>query len=72
MPVTRDDVLKAALELSDADRLLLASELLETLPEDLPGWSLDDPGFLNELDRRAQDGTASIPWPEVRARLVAE
>lgn len=71
MPATRDEVLKTALDLSVADRLLLATELMDTLPDDLPGWSMEDPDFLDELDRRVADGSPGIPWPQVQAELEA-
>jgi len=72
MSATREDVLKSALELSETDRLLLAAELMETVSDDLPGWSMDDTGFLAELERRAGDGSAGVPWETVRARLQAD
>jgi hypothetical protein len=72
MPATREDVLKSAMELSEADRLFLATELMETVSDDLPGWSIDDPAFRAELERRAGDGSTGIPWNEVQAQLRAD
>lgn len=72
MSTTREQVLKSALELSESDRLLLATELLETVSDDLPGWSLDDPGLDAELESRANDGTPGIPWETVEAQLRAD
>jgi len=60
------------MELSEIDRLLLATQLMETVSDDLPGWSIDDPDFAAELDRRADDGSAGIPWETVRAQLQAD
>jgi hypothetical protein len=71
MPSNREDVLKSAMELSETDRLLLATELIETI-SNVPGWSLDDDGFEAELDRRADDGAAGIPWETVRSQLQAD
>jgi hypothetical protein len=65
MPTDRDEILDAALGLPEADRLLIASRLLETLPDDLPGLSEDDRGFLDELERRAQGTDATVPLPEL-------
>jgi hypothetical protein len=39
--------------------------LLETLPDDLPGLAEDDPGFLDELERRANDAGPTIPAAEI-------
>jgi putative addiction module component (TIGR02574 family) len=72
MSATREEVLKSAMELSETDRLLLATELMETVSDDLPGWSIDDPAFAAELERRAADGTKAIPWDEVQAQLRAD
>ena len=72
MSATREDVLKSAMELSETDRLLLATELIETVSDNLPGWSLDDPDFAAELDRRADDGSTGIPWETVRTQLQAD
>jgi hypothetical protein len=65
MLASRDDILKAALELSETDRLLVAERLLETLPEDVPGMSVDDPEFLEELERRFRDKSAGVPISEI-------
>ena len=40
---SRDAILKAALQLSEADRLALVDELMDTLPENALGLSDDDP-----------------------------
>ena len=72
MSATREDVLKSAMELSESDRLLLATELMETVSDDLPGWSMDDANFAAELDRRADDGSAGIPWETIRTQLKAD
>ena len=50
-------VFEAALQLSEEDRLQLASELLGSVSPDSGLWGLDAPEFLDELDRRMQDGT---------------
>jgi hypothetical protein len=38
-------------------------------------WSIDDPGFIAELERRSQavaDGTAKlVDWEEARERIIA-
>jgi hypothetical protein len=39
---------------------LIATRLLETLPDDYPGLSEDKPGFMDELERRAGDTEPTI------------
>jgi len=72
MSTTREEVLKSALELSESDRLLLATELMELISDDLPGWSIDDPDLLTELETRVADGSPGIPWESVQAQLRAD
>lgn len=72
MSTTREDVLKSAMELSESDRLLLATELMETVSEDLPGWSIDDPELLAEIESRANDGSPGISWESVKTQLRAD
>jgi hypothetical protein len=69
MPATRDEILDAALGLPESDRLVIANRLLETLPEDAPGLSDDDPEFDAELDRRSGDLSGSVPWEQLRDEL---
>lgn len=66
MATTRDDVFRAALDLPEEDRFLLVGELI---PEDFPGWSIHDARSLDELDRRAGDGSMPIPWTQVREEI---
>ena len=72
MNISRDQVLEAALQLPDDERLQLAGELLSSVSPEASAWCVDDPEFLEELDRRCQDGTPSVPWSQVRAELMAE
>lgn len=72
MSESRETVLKAALELEEGDRILLATQLMESVAENLPGWSVDDPELLEELERRSNDGSTAIPWDQVRDELRAE
>jgi hypothetical protein len=65
MPTNRDEILDSALKLPETDRLLIAERLLETVPDDAPGLSVDDPEFLEELERRFEDTTAGIPVSEL-------
>ena len=56
-----DEIIDAALKLPESDRLLIAARLLDTLPDDYPGLSEDDAGFISELERRAKDTEATVP-----------
>jgi hypothetical protein len=62
---TPDEIIDAALKLPESDRLRIASRLLDTLPENLPGISAEDDEFLNELERRAIDSGTTIPVSEL-------
>jgi hypothetical protein len=65
MASSADEIINAALKLPEAERLLVAARLLETLPDDYPGLSADDPGFMDELERRANDTEPTIPASEL-------
>ena len=69
MESTTEAILGAALKLPEDERLLLASRLLETVPDEPYGLSLDDPDLLEELKRRSANQDGSIPWNQVRGEL---
>lgn len=69
MSTAHDDVLKSALSLPESDRIRLATELLDSLPGTPPGLSIEDPDFLKELERRANDPAPGIPWEEIQRKL---
>jgi hypothetical protein len=60
-----NEIIDAALKLPESDRLLIATRLLETLPDDYPGLSEDEPGFVDELERRASDTEPTIHVSEL-------
>jgi hypothetical protein len=66
MPLTSDVIFSEALKLPEGERLALVSRLLETMPADDSGLSLDDPSLIEELDRRSSDLAGSVPWSELR------
>lgn len=66
MQLTPDAIFEAAMALPENERLDLASRLLDTVHSGIV--STDDPDFIEELDRRFNDGTPTIPWPEIRDR----
>ena len=56
-----EEFLIAAMELSDTERVYLATRLLESVSDDVNELSVDDPGLYEELDRRAADLSGAIP-----------
>lgn len=65
MATSPDEIIDAALKLPESDRLLIAARLLDTLPDDYPGLSEDEAGFMDELERRANDTEAMISVSEL-------
>jgi hypothetical protein len=64
MDITPEALYEAALRLPEGERLDLAARLLDTVP---PGIiSDDDSDFIEELDRRFNDGSPTIPRSEIR------
>ncbi len=69
MSVPHDEILKSALSLPDADRILLATETLDSVAEPMPGMSIDDPNLVEELNRRRASMDDSISAAELFSRL---
>jgi putative addiction module component (TIGR02574 family) len=72
MDTKSQSVLDAALELTEAQRAWLATEVLASLPpDDSDGLSEDD--WIDELNRRWQetkdDPDASVAWSELREQI---
>ena len=70
---TAEEVLSAALELEPGDRAKVASELLASLddaeePDASRLWVAEIERRVREIDSGA---VKLIPWPEVRARVLA-
>lgn len=63
-----ESILKAALALSEMQRVLLIDELVESLPPETGPYS--DEEMLAELERRRaeyeKDPSSAIPWSEFR------
>jgi putative addiction module component (TIGR02574 family) len=72
MSATRDEILTAALELSESDRLAIVNRLLQTLPADAPDLAEDDPDFAEELERRSGDWDSAVPWDQLRDELRSD
>ncbi len=69
MASNRDEVMEAALQLSEVDRLAIVNRLLESLPEEPPGLALDDSEFAEELERRSGDWDGAVPWEQLQNEL---
>ncbi len=72
MSMSQEELFKSALALPEGERILLATELLDSIKSPLTHLSSDDPAFLDELDRRANDPSPGIPWEEVKRRLESK
>ena len=66
MTQTAQQLLEAVLQLPQDERATIAARILETLPPPEGIWSIDDPGFEEELERRANDPEPGIPWSQLR------
>ncbi|MBI1903945.1 MAG: hypothetical protein HYS13_22830 [Planctomycetia bacterium] len=60
-----DELLDAALQLPENERIALAARLLESVPPDETGLSIDDPNLAHELDRRFNDPGEGVPASEL-------
>jgi len=72
MSISHEEILKSALSLSEADRMLLAKEILDSFDDSMTSFSVDDPAFLQELERRANDPSPGISWEEVKRRMESK
>jgi hypothetical protein len=68
MPTTHDEILSAALKLPENERLSIATQLLNTLPSEAADKFLDDEKLLEELERRAKDGSEPVPLSDIWKR----
>ena len=69
MQPASDAILNEALQLPEQDRLVIAMRLLETVPDEPVGLSMDDPGLAEELARRSADLSGAVSWNELRSKL---
>ena len=72
MSISHEEILKSALSLPEADRIILATELLDSFEISMPCLSVDAPAFLQELERRANDKSPGIPWEEMKLRMESK
>ena len=66
MSRTAEEIVSAAIQLPESDRLSIVSQLLETMgdEEHLPG--IDDADFIKEMRRRRADPAGAVPWSQLR------
>ena len=68
-----DEVLDSALRLPANDRLLIASRLLATLPDEFADSDLlDDAEFTAELERRSGDWLGAVSWDDLKAAMQSD
>lgn len=72
MSISNEEILKSALLLPEADRIILATELLDSFVDSMPGLAVEAPEFLQELERRANDKSPGISWEEVKLRMESK
>lgn len=73
MSPSTQQLLKDALQLSDAQRAELVVELLDSLPLNLPGEDRSNAQWLVEIERRAraaQAGAPGITWEDAREQVL--
>jgi hypothetical protein len=68
---TREEILTAAMQLPEDDRLAIAGQLLATVPDELVcDW--DDEEFLDELERRAGDLEGNVPADQLWQQIATQ
>lgn len=65
----RDEVFNAALRLTEEDRWVLVSSLLDSLPNDPPMMDVDDANFHDELRGRSGDQARAVDWRNIHDEL---
>ena len=66
MPATAEEIVTAAIQLPESDRLAIVSRLLETMGDDDHLPSIDDSDFIEELRHRRNDPAGEVPWSQLR------
>jgi hypothetical protein len=66
MSVTADEIVTAAIQLPESDRLAIVSRLLETMGEEDILQSVDDADFIAEMRGRRDDPTGAVEWSQLR------
>lgn len=69
MAADLDTIFAAASRLSDRERLVLATRLLDSISNSAEILSLDDEELLDRLTARRGDDGESLSWGEIRDRF---
>ena len=70
MSVTITEIVSAAIQLSEEDRLSIVSQLLESMGDDEHLPSTLDEKFIEEMQRRRSEAIDSIPWSHLRDEKI--
>jgi hypothetical protein len=71
MSEAAQSILAAAMALPERERLEIAVQLLDCLPAETIGLSLDDPDLLAKLEQRSGTQDGEVTWEELQ-RSVSE
>jgi len=66
MSSTLAEIVSAAIQLSEKDRLAIVSQLLETMGDEEHLPAIDDDDFIAEIQRRRNDPDDPVPWSQLR------
>lgn len=66
MSRTVDEIVTAAIQLPESERLAIVSRLLETMGDKEDFQGIDDAEFIEEMRRRRDDSTDAVPWSQLR------
>lgn len=67
MSTNAESVVQAFLALPHDEQLAVAARVIELLPADEALPNMDDPDFIQELDRRFNDVEGAMTWEELDA-----
>lgn len=59
----------SVLQLPEAERLLIAGRILETLPDQIATSNLSEDEFIEELERRSGDWQGAVSWADLKSNL---
>lgn len=66
MSATAAEIVSAAIQLPESDRLAIVSQLLETMGDEEHLPSIDDADFVDEMRRRRNDPAGAVAWSQLR------
>jgi|GEM_PF-1728167 len=67
--MSTQELLSAALQLSDEERLDLATQILESVPGPVDDLPVDDDEFYEELQRRSRDTAGRVRAEDLMERM---